>query len=118
MVLLSQPEMDQPVSLRSLFCLLAVAATCAAIPGAARAADAMGGKKIAGQWCASCHATATGRRANDTAPAFTELANDPARTPVRLRAWLTDPHPPMPNLGLSRIEIEDVIAYIGSLRAR
>jgi hypothetical protein len=32
-----------------------------------------------------------------------------------LRTWLIDPHPPMPNLHLSRQEIDDIIAYLSSL---
>jgi len=75
------------------------------------------GRLIARHWCAACHATGTSNRTSDTAPAFKIIADDPARTPARLRLWLTAPHPPMPNPGLSRVEIEDVIAYIRSLKS-
>jgi hypothetical protein len=30
--------------------------------------------------------------------------------------WLTEPHPPMPNLNLTRLEIRDLAGYIFSLR--
>ena len=34
--------------------------------------------------------------------------------PYRVRQWLNDPHPPMPNLPLTRAQIEDVVAYLGT----
>ncbi len=33
-----------------------------------------------------------------------------------LRAWLADPHPPMPKFDLTRAETDAIIAYIGSLK--
>ena len=39
-----------------------------------------------------------------------------ALTPERLTQWLSDPHPPMPNLSLANEEIAALVAYIGSLR--
>jgi mono/diheme cytochrome c family protein len=37
------------------------------------------------------------------------------RSADEIRGWLADPHPPMPNLELSRREIEDIVAYLQSL---
>ncbi|MGE0093168.1 MAG: c-type cytochrome [Alphaproteobacteria bacterium] len=86
-------------------------------PLAAEAADANRGRVIARQWCASCHIVEPGQpAAADTAPAFATVANDPARLPSAQRAWLSNPHPPMPNLALSRGEIDDIVAYLESLR--
>lgn len=85
-------------------------------PVAANAADADRGRAIAQQWCASCHIVAPGQAGADSAPAFASIANDPARSPGALRAWLSNPHPPMPNLALSRGEIDDIVAYLESLR--
>jgi mono/diheme cytochrome c family protein len=86
---------------------------------AAAAGDPRVGQAIARTWCVSCHATATGQTsATDIAPPFIDIANDPARTPTRLRTWLTDPHPPMPDPGLTRAQIDDIIAYIRTLRRR
>ena len=56
-----------------------------------------------------------GRLGNDAGPPFTGLAGDPAKTESTLRAFLTEPHDPMPALSLSREEIEHLIAYIRSL---
>jgi hypothetical protein len=33
-----------------------------------------------------------------------------------LAAFIIDPHPPMPDLGLSRKDIRDVLAYIATLK--
>lgn len=80
------------------------------------AGDAAAGKALAEQWCQSCHAIGVGEAtASDGTPSFSEVAGDPATTEDGLRAWLFDPHPPMPDLNLSRREIDDLTAYILSL---
>ena len=45
-----------------------------------------------------------------------EIAKKADRSPETLRAWLTLPHPPMPNPSLTRSEIDDIIAYLNSLK--
>jgi mono/diheme cytochrome c family protein len=97
---------------------MALAAVAWLASDPALAGDPMAGADIAKRWCAECHATGTGREATDAGPSFAAIANDPMRTEKRLRTWLSDPHPPMPNPGLSRVEIEDVIAYLASLRTK
>ena len=74
------------------------------------------GQKLARQWCAECHIVEPGNTASDVAPTFPQIAENRTLTPDRLRGWLSDPHPPMPNLSLSRAEIEDLVAYLESLR--
>jgi mono/diheme cytochrome c family protein len=86
--------------------------------GSAMAGDPMAGSDLAKRWCVSCHATGNSAAARDIGPSFVEIANDPNRTDDRLRSWLIDPHPPMPNPGLTRIEIENVIAYLANLRTK
>ncbi len=83
----------------------------------ATAFDAESGKRLATQWCSKCHLVGPDGVATDAAPAFEDIANDPARTNDRLRTWLADPHPPMPDLSLSRDEIEAILAYLDTLRA-
>jgi hypothetical protein len=46
------------------------------------------------------------------------MANDPAYTPDRLRRWMTAPHPPMETVQLDRRQIENIQAYIDSLRGK
>lgn len=79
--------------------------------------DAEVGKRTAESWCSSCHLINGHGTAIDSAPPFRSIANDPAKSSTYLKTWLTDPHYPMPNLELSRRQIDDLIAYIESLRA-
>jgi mono/diheme cytochrome c family protein len=84
-------------------------------PAHAQTADE--GQALAVRWCASCHLIDRAARSGaDPAPPFRALANDPAYTPTRLKGWLADPHPPMPNLNLTRREIDALTAYIRSLK--
>jgi len=102
----------------SIVCGLALAGVIYFGDGSARAGDPMAGADVAKRWCTVCHATGTGPAGRDIGPPFATIANDPKRTDDRLRTWLADPHPPMPNPGLSRVEIENVIAYLASLRTK
>jgi mono/diheme cytochrome c family protein len=81
-------------------------------------ADESTGKSIAEQWCSSCHEVGHRPVTTDGAPAFKVVAHRPGMTRDRLRNWLADPHPPMPNLGLARQDIEDLIDYIESLKEK
>jgi mono/diheme cytochrome c family protein len=93
----------------------AAVAALAALP--ALADDTAAGESLARRWCAACHVVAADQTAaGDAAPSFRSIANDPARTEGWLRAWLADPHPPMPNPGLSADQIDAVIAYLATLR--
>jgi mono/diheme cytochrome c family protein len=99
--------------------VLMLLCTAALTPLTARAAgDAQNGRAVAQTWCANCHALGRPQSATDAAPSFVTIAQHGRADPARLRVWLTDPHPPMPNPGLSRQEIEDVIAYLQELAPR
>ncbi|MFO0998400.1 MAG: cytochrome c [Alphaproteobacteria bacterium] len=87
-------------------------------PLRADAGDAESGHALARQWCSSCHLVEPGTSGGDQAPPFESIANDPTRTPARLRGWLASPHPPMPDLKLSRTQIDDVMAYLESLKRK
>ena len=85
------------------------------------AADSARGASLAERWCVTCHVPGPGLKSGpgtDAGPPFATIAADPTLTEQRLRGWLADPHPPMPNFNLSRAEIEDLIAYIRSLKPR
>ncbi len=87
----------------------------AAFGHGAFAADATKGEIIARRWCASCHLVATDQTvANPDAPSFAAIAG--RKEPANLAAFLTDPHPKMPDMSLTRGEIADIVAYIGTLR--
>lgn len=95
--------------------LLAVAAEASAedLPG-----DAAAGRNLVESWCVVCHEVAPGLRGPGafTAPAFQDVADDPAVTALALRAFLQTPHFDMPDVMLSPAETDDVISYILSLR--
>jgi mono/diheme cytochrome c family protein len=82
------------------------------------AGDPGAGAEVARTWCASCHLVGDPAAGSTTQgpPSFRALARGPTRTPDELRAFLTKPHPPMPDLSLSRAQIDDLVAYIESLR--
>ncbi|MDA8254193.1 MAG: c-type cytochrome [Betaproteobacteria bacterium] len=86
-------------------------------PGA-HAADLADGKALAEKWCSHCHLTGPGqKRARDTAPTFTSIARMPSTTEMSLKAFLQTPHVRMPDYQLTRAEIDDLTAYILSLRS-
>ena len=107
--------MPAPI-LRGKLGVLAAAISMILLSGALWAGDLEVGRALAEQWCRSCHLIDPGQQqAADTAPPFAEIANDPVTTRAGLQAWLFDPHPPMPNLDLTRREIDDLTAYVLSL---
>ena len=55
-------------------------------------------------------------RIADVPPPFANVAQRPDFDVNRLAFFLLDPHPVMPNMGLSRSEATDLAAYIASLR--
>ena len=78
------------------------------------AADAAKGGIIAKRWCAACHLVSPDQtRANSDAPSFAAIAH--RKKSSQLTALLTDPHPKMPDMNLTRSEIADIVAYIGTL---
>ena len=50
------------------------------------------------------------------AATFSEIANRRVTTPYRVRAFLRSPHTTMPNYVLTAQEIDNISAYIISLR--
>lgn len=79
------------------------------------------GKRLALELCAGCHVVAEDqeRPAIDVVPAFAAIANRPDTTAFRIRVFLRDtPHPVMPNFVFTDEEVDDLIAYILSLRDR
>lgn len=81
------------------------------------AADSVVGKEIAQRWCTSCHLI-NGKSGPDGAPPFPAIADHPDMTSDRIAAFLTQPHGGMPDLALTQGEIDDLDAYIRTLRQR
>jgi mono/diheme cytochrome c family protein len=80
--------------------------------------DPVEGEKFAREICAICHEVDKGQHgiSLEGAPAFQDVADDPAVTFIALRVFLRSPHEVMPDLMLSDTETDDVIAYILSLK--
>jgi mono/diheme cytochrome c family protein len=92
-----------------------------ALPAAAASADlgdAVEGHRLAEVWCTNCHIVdrATSIGTSTGAPPFAAVARMRAVTPLSLRVFLQSPHERMPDLHLSRAEMDDLITYILSLR--
>lgn len=84
-------------------------------PCAWAAGDPVQGQRLAELWCSSCHVVDRAERATDMAPSFSSIAARRHDDQAWLKAWLVSPHPPMPQLNLSRAEIDNITAYLGSL---
>ena len=78
--------------------------------------DPAQGRALVHQWCVACHVVDHAGRGADAGPPLPALLEDHLRTPDEIRGWLASPHPAMPDLVLTRQEIEDVVAYLESLR--
>ena len=82
--------------------------------------NATKGKAFALGTCTPCHVVAHGQRSPERfspersadAPSFSAIANTKGMTATSLAAFLSSPHPTMPNLILSADEQRDVISYI------
>lgn len=81
----------------------------------AAAGNAEAGRQFVMRSCSSCHATEAAKTATDNAPPFSVVAKTNKANPAWIRGWLMAPHPPMPNISLSRQQIDDVVAYLSTL---
>lgn len=93
--------------------LLGGTATLPAIAADRPASAAIGGALAQAQ-CTSCHVVATTGGGTDQAPTLPALAA--ARSDGELAAFLAQPHGAMPPISLTRQEIADLVAYLGTLR--
>ena len=119
MALLSRaPLREGEMRMRAIIMAAAIAAWLAGAGAAEAAGDVAAGHALARQWCTSCHVVEEGGKGPDTAPPFSIIARGHAADPGWVRAWLSSSHPPMPNFNLAREQIDDIVAYLGSLAPR
>jgi tetratricopeptide (TPR) repeat protein len=80
--------------------------------------DAGKGLSYARKVCASCHNVlrSEGVSPNSRAPTFKKIANTPGMSVTALTVWSRTSHPTMPNLIIEPNDMDDLIAYILSLR--
>ena len=90
-----------------------------AMPDQAMAQDVAAGQRLALQSCSTCHQIDGGAaRPGDSGPSFAAIANAAQITPLMIHVFLQTPHEKMPNLVLTKAEIDDVSEYILSFRAK
>jgi mono/diheme cytochrome c family protein len=92
------------------------------LPGAAGAVElgnAESGHDYARKVCAGCHAVEKGATISPAAdvPSFQDVADTTGMSPRALVVWLQTSHPNMPNLILPPDDMDNVVAYIMSLRS-
>ena len=92
-----------------------LAMPCAA--EAQEAGNAEAGHAYAKKVCAECHAVERGETEILNPPSFQIVANSPGITERALAVWLQNPHPNMPDFILPQADMENVIAYIMSLKS-
>ena len=102
------------VSFRRFIVVPAISALVFLVTNGA-SADVQKGAQLARQWCANCHAVG-GKPASAVPqgpPSFSAVAQ--SMTADQLHAFLSHPHGSMPDLALTRAEIDDLIGYIETL---
>ena len=103
----------------SLLVVLGLSAGASVAHGASLG-DGPAGHELAEKICADCHIIAPGGKPRRLvgAPDFPVLALDPRVSDFRIRAFLRTPHQIMPNFVLSDEDLDDLIAYILSLKPK
>lgn len=112
------PPQDRGQDRVRTFAWTVFASACAmAVATSAEAGDADAGRRLAGEVCTACHLVSPGQTGPviDGVPSFAALARNPSMTDDALRGFVLDPHPAMPQVQLSAIEIDSIVAYIRSL---
>jgi mono/diheme cytochrome c family protein len=91
---------------------------CAGAAQAQDRAEVSRGHALARAWCADCHGVEPGEATGtfETPPSFQTFAQNPEVTETALKAYLQSTHPLMPQVKLSPDEIEEIVAYILSLK--
>ncbi len=101
--------------MNELYRTMLFAAGCLALAQGAQAADAQNGLVISKRWCASCHVVAADQKsASVDVPTFEDIARRKTEKKP-LAVFLAEPHGKMPDMSLTRSEIDDIVAYIRSL---
>ncbi len=102
-------------------CLSVALMLFAAAPAAAQTLEKLeiaNGERLAQKLCVNCHQVAPDAAGTVLAdvPGFVEIANRPGMTRERIEVYVLEPHPAMPTIQFTRAELEDIAAYIISLR--
>ena len=92
----------------------------ATITKIAEVGDAVQGLAYAQKTCSGCHnVLRTGAASpNKDAPPFKQIANTPGMSITALTVWSRTSHPTMPNFVIPANDMDNLVAYIMSLRDR
>jgi mono/diheme cytochrome c family protein len=112
-----------PFSRRLASTGMAALLAAALMPSSQSEAQSLGepaaGKRLAMDWCIQCHRIEREHSdSNRTPPDFGAVANMPSFTELAMWVFLQTPHGQMPRYQFSRSEIDDLVAYLASLRGR
>lgn len=104
--------------LRSALGCAVILLTC----GFAQAADVASGLKAARSLCVNCHVVEPGATAKAEVPAdipsFKAIAEKGGQTEEKLKAFMLNPHPPMPQVQLTTHELDNLASYIMTLKTQ
>ncbi len=112
-------------SLKSMSILVGIIAMISLVPLTLAAEDeskprpdASRGQDLAERLCVNCHTISSNHSTATQAdvPSFKSIANKPHQTAEHIRYILLKPHSPMPEIQLTLIELDDLIAYFDSVR--
>jgi S1-C subfamily serine protease len=96
--------------------LLAGAVALLSAHGALAAGDPARGRQLAATWCSACHQIGPAFPEHGPGPPFGKLASDLKYSARYIKDWVIYPHATMPNFRLSEPVLDDLVAYIHSLR--
>jgi len=105
--------------MKALKWMVAVGIGAFAATGIAEAADRGQGKTLAQALCVNCHSVEpTDQQAEVTVgiPSFMAIANKEGQSESNLRSFIMNPHPPMPQVQFTTHELDNIVAYILSLK--
>jgi mono/diheme cytochrome c family protein len=89
---------------------------------AAQGADIAAGLNSARTFCVNCHVVEPKGSAQKALtagiPSFMVIANKKGQSESKLKAFMLDPHPPMPQVQLTTHELDNLASYIFSLKDR
>ena len=95
----------------------ALALLLTGVPAAAvELGNAAAGLEYAQKFCSGCHAVTA--MLFSQVPSFQEVADTTGMTPRALVVWLTTSHPNMPDIIVAPDDMDNVVAYIMSLRTK
>jgi mono/diheme cytochrome c family protein len=88
-------------------------------PSLAASLDLTPGRELASRLCAECHDIGDGAKPpRRYAPSFSAIMRDPAVTELSLRVFHRSAKEEMPNFLLTSEQVDDIVAYMLSLRGR